>query len=55
MINKIKNKFRDEKVRAGLLAILMSLTSIIIILEFTDTELSWKMASLVRPEFLLLG
>lgn len=55
MINKIKNKFRDEKVRAGLLAIFMSLTSIIIILEFTDTSLSWKMASLVRPEFLLLG
>ena len=55
MINKLKNKFGDEKVRAGLLAIFMSLTSIIIILEFTDTSLSWKMASLVRPEFLLLG
>lgn len=49
------NKFKDERVKAALLATFMSLASIIIILKFTDTNLSWKMISQVRPEFLVLG
>lgn len=55
MINEIKNKIKDEKVRALLLATIMSLTSIIIILEFTDTDLSWKIISQVQARFLILG
>ena len=55
MINSIKNKLRDEKVRAVLLATVMSLASIIIILEFTDTNLSWNLISRVQAKFLALA
>jgi glycosyltransferase 2 family protein len=48
-------KLKDERVKAALLAIFMSLASIIIILKFTETNVSWKMLSLVQGRFLILG
>ena len=48
-------KFRDERVKAALIATFMSLASIIIILKFTETNVSWKMLSLVQGRFLILG
>ena len=38
-------KFKDERVKAALLATFMSLASIIIILKFTEANVSWKMLS----------
>ena len=49
------NKLKDEKVKAVLLATFMSLASIIIILEFTDTNLSWNLIARVQAKFLVLG
>ena len=51
----MSNKLKDEKVKAALLATFMSLVSIIIILKFTDTNVSWKMISQVQGRFLILG
>jgi hypothetical protein len=48
-------KFRDERVKAALIATFMSLASIIIILKFTETNVSWKMLSQVQGRFLILG
>ena len=51
----MSNKLKDEKVKAALLATIMSLASIIIILKFTETNVSWKMLSQVQGRFLILG
>lgn len=51
----MSNKLKDEKVKAALLATFMSLVSIIIILKFTETNVSWKMISQVQGRFLILG
>ena len=48
-------KFKNENAKAALLATFMSLASIIVILKFTDTNLSWKMISEVQGKFLVLG
>jgi uncharacterized protein (TIRG00374 family) len=48
-------KLKDEKVKAALLATFMSLVSIIIILKFTETNVSWKMISQVQGRFLILA
>lgn len=45
----------DERARAILLATFMSLAAVIIILKFTDTNLSWEMISKVDGRFLVLG
>jgi len=46
---------KDEKVRAALLATLMSLASMIIILKYYESDLSWETLSRVQGRFLLLG
>jgi len=51
----LSNKLKDEKVKAALLATFMSLASIILILKFTETNVSWKMLSQVQGRFLILG
>ncbi len=51
----MSNKLKDEKVKAALLATFMSLASIILILKFTETNVSWKMLSQVQGRFLILG
>jgi len=51
----LSNKLKDERVKAALLATFMSLASIIIILKFTETNVSWKMISQVQGRFLILG
>jgi hypothetical protein len=51
----LSNKLKDERVKAALLAAFMSLVSIIIILKFTETNVSWKMISQVQGRFLILG
>ena len=51
----MSNKLKDERVKAALLATFMSLASIIIILKFTETNVSWKMISQVQGRFLILG
>lgn len=48
-------KFKNENAKAALLATFMSLASIIVILKFTDTNVSWKMISDVQGRFLALG
>ena len=48
-------KFKNENAKAALLATFMSLASIIVILKFTDTNVSWKMISEVQGKFLILG
>jgi glycosyltransferase 2 family protein len=48
-------KFKNENAKAALLATFMSLASIIVILKFTDTNVSWKMISEVQGKFLVLG
>jgi glycosyltransferase 2 family protein len=48
-------KYKNEKIKAVLLATFMSLASIIIILTFTETNVSWKMISQVQGRFLVLG
>ncbi len=45
----------NERVKAALLATLMSLASIIIILKFTNANVSWQMISRVDGRFLILG
>ena len=47
--------FRDERVKAVLLATLISLASIIIILKYTNANISWKIISQVDGRFLVLG
>jgi len=51
----LSNKSRNENAKAALLATFMSLASIIVILKFTDTNISWKMISGVQYRFLVLG
>jgi len=46
---------KDDKVRAALLATLMSLASIIFILLYYESNLSWEMLSHMRARFLALG
>lgn len=48
-------KLKNENAKAALLATFMSLASIIVILKFTDTNVSWKMISEVQGKFLVLG
>jgi len=48
-------KLKDERVKAVLLAVFMSLAAIILILKFTDTNISWKMLTVVQGRFLILG
>ena len=48
-------KLKNENAKAALLATFMSLASIIVILKFTDTNVSWKMISEVQGKFLALG
>jgi glycosyltransferase 2 family protein len=48
-------KLKDERVKAALLAVFMSLASIILILKFTETNLSWNMLSLIKGRFLILA
>ena len=47
--------FRDERVKAVLLATLISLASIIIILKYTNANISWKIISQVDGRFLVMG
>jgi uncharacterized protein (TIRG00374 family) len=51
----LSHKFKNEKTKAVVLATFMSLASIVIILTFTETNLSWKMISQVKGQFLILG
>jgi uncharacterized protein (TIRG00374 family) len=46
---------KDEKLKAVFLATFMSMASIIIILKFTEANLSWKMLSQIQGRFLMLG
>jgi uncharacterized protein (TIRG00374 family) len=46
---------KDERVKAVLLATLMSLAAIVIILKFTNTNISWNMVSRFDGRFLLIG
>jgi len=46
---------RDERLKAVLLATLMSLAAMVIILKFTNTNISWSMISQIDSKFLLLG
>lgn len=47
--------FRDERVKAVLLTTLISLASIIVILKYTNVNISWKIISQVDGRFLVLG
>lgn len=47
--------FRDERPRAILIASFMSLAAIIIILKFTDVNISWSMIFQVDGRFLALA
>lgn len=46
---------RDERVKAVLLATLMSMASIIVILKITDANISWKIITQIDGKFLVLG
>ncbi len=46
---------KDERVKAVLLATFMSLAAIIVILKFTNTNISWNTLSRIDGKFLLLG
>ncbi len=51
----LKINLKNEKLRAVLLATFMSVASIVIILKFYESDLSWEMLSQVKGRFLLLG
>ena len=51
----MSNNLRDERIKAVLLATFISLASIIIILKYTNANVSWQMISQVDGRFLILG
>jgi uncharacterized protein (TIRG00374 family) len=51
----LSNNLRDERIKAVLLATFISLASIIIILKYTNANVSWQMISQVDGRFLILG
>jgi glycosyltransferase 2 family protein len=51
----LRLRLLDERVKAVLLAVFMSLAAVILILKFTETNLSWKMLYAVQVRFLLLA
>jgi uncharacterized protein (TIRG00374 family) len=51
----LSNNLRDERAKAVLLATLISLASIIIILKYTNANISWKIITQIDVRFLVLG
>jgi glycosyltransferase 2 family protein len=51
----LNNYLSDERIKAVLLATFISLASIIIILKYTNANVSWQMISQVEGRFLILG